>query len=97
MTTTITETTAVPVETTVPVEALIALQAEHQLEIAKLMVRLLRYRALLEEHGITAPESGEAELLEMWRRCRAVVKAAHECVAMLGPGKELLEDSWVIR
>ena len=92
------EAIAVAEATPLPKVPLVALQtreAEHRREMAKLRMTVVRYRALLLEHGITPPDSESADLLAMWRSCRSVIRAASECVAMLGTSKELLDESWV--
>lgn len=78
----------------VPVEMLEAHIQEHRVVEAKLTMRLIQYRELLEKHGIEPPDSGEDELLAMWQDCRAVVSTASEFVARLGPARELLAGSW---
>jgi hypothetical protein len=42
--------------------------------------------------GLDPPDRDGADLLEMWVKCREVIVAASECLAMLGTSKELLDD-----
>lgn len=76
----------------VPVELLEARVEEYRLELAKRDMQIVRYRLVLEEHGIEPPDADGADLLEMWRDCRAVISTASEFVAKLGTSKELLAD-----
>lgn len=74
----------------VPAELVEAQDHEHRMEVARLQMQLVRYREALEEAGIEPPDSEAAELLAMWRECRAVISTASEFVAYLGTAKELL-------
>lgn len=78
----------------VPVEALEAATLEHRRELAKVRMQLVIYRDTLELNGIDPPDKDGAELLELYRRMSAVISTASEVVAVLGPAKELLQDSW---
>lgn len=75
-------------------EMVLALEKLHAIETAKLHMQIIRYRLLLEENGITPPDDHGEDLLEMWRSCRNVIRAAHECVAQLGTSKEMLSEAW---
>ena len=75
---------------TVPAEMLEAEISQFRVELAKREMQLVRYRQTLEEHGIEPPDMDGADLLEMWRDCRAVISTASEFVAHLGSAKELL-------
>jgi hypothetical protein len=74
----------------VPVALLEARAMDHRLELAKLEMKIVRYREVMEEHGIEPPDPEGEELLRMWRDCRAVISTASEFVARLGSAKELL-------
>ena len=63
----------------------------HRAEVNKLAMQLLLYRTALEEAGIDPPDASAEDLLEMWRRCMAIVQHANEFVTGLGSAKELLE------
>jgi hypothetical protein len=76
--------------TLLPAATLEAVEHEHRVELAKLRMLLVRYRQVMEEHGITPPDVEGEELLRMWRDCRAVISTASEFVANLGSAKELL-------
>lgn len=62
----------------------------HRAEVARLSVTIVRQRALLEQHGIEAPDDEGRDMLELWRECARVVEAAHSLVEHLGTSKELL-------
>ena len=71
---------------------------EHRLELARKDATILRYRALLEEHGITPPDDEGADILDMWRGCRRVIETAFDFVSeverfrtALGTSKEFLD------
>lgn len=76
----------------VPSELMEARVEEYRLELAKRDMQLVRYRMVLEEHGIEPPDADGAELLEMWRNCRHVISTANQFVVKLGSSKELLMD-----
>ncbi len=76
----------------VPVELLEARVDEYRREIAKREMQLVRYRLLLEEHGITPPDDDGEDLLTMWRECQHVISTASQFVMRLGGEKELLVD-----
>jgi hypothetical protein len=76
----------------VPTEALEAMELEHRGEIAKLRMQLVIYRERLMEHGIEPPDRDSDELLDLYRRCSAVISTASEFAASLGSAKELLQD-----
>jgi hypothetical protein len=76
----------------VPVELLEARVNEYRLELAKREMQLVRYRLALEAHGIDPPDAEGADLVEMWRDCRAVISTASEFTMRLGTAKELLVD-----
>lgn len=76
----------------VPHSILEAQAATHRLELAKQRMLLIRYRLLLEEHGIEPPDDEGADLLAMWRECRRVIEVANEFVMRLGTSKELLAE-----
>src|SRR5262249_43250374 len=78
----------------VPVEGWQAREVEHRTEMAKLRMQLIRYREALEAAGVAPPDMDGADLLELWRKCRSVVEAASECLAILGSSRELLDESW---
>lgn len=78
----------------VPLELLEAKELEHRLELAKAQMQLVRYRLVLEEHGIEPPDDSGDELLRMWRDCRAVLTSASEFVDHLGSARELLASPW---
>jgi len=63
----------------------------HRAEVNRLAMQLLLYRTALEEAGIDPPDASAEDLLEMWRRCMAIVQHANEFVTGLGSAKELLE------
>ena len=73
-----------------PTEAFEAVTLEHRLELAKVRMQLVVYRECLEEHGIEPPDKDGAELLDMYRRCSAVISTASEFTASLGSAKEML-------
>jgi hypothetical protein len=73
-----------------PTEVLEAVEMEHRAELAKVRMQLVVYRQVLEEHGIEPPDKDGAELLEMYRRCSAVISTASEFTAVLGSAKEML-------
>ena len=75
----------------VPSEMLEAKDLEHRVELAKAHMLLVRYREVLEEHGIAPPDPTGEELLRMWRDCSAVITTASDFVATLGTSKELLQ------
>jgi hypothetical protein len=75
----------------VPAELLDAQAREHHREIVVLQMRVLRYRMLLEEHGIEAPDHDDDELLAMWQDCRLVISSASSVLMRMGSSKELLE------
>lgn len=79
-------------ERLVPHSLLEAQAATHRLELAKQRMLLIRYRLLLEEHGIEPPDEEGADLLQMWRECRRVIEVANEFVMRLGTSKELLAE-----
>jgi hypothetical protein len=66
--------------------------AQHKRELAERDMRLVRYRLLLEEHGISPPDTSSDELLEMWQGCRHVMTTASQFVMKLGTQKEMLLD-----
>jgi len=68
-----------------------AMSMAHRAEVNKLAMQLLLYRTALEEAGIDPPDASAEDLLEMWRRCMAIVQHANEFVTGLGSAKELLE------
>ncbi len=79
-----------------------ALALQHRIELDKREITIMRYRTLLEEHGIEPPDdSGEAALAEL-DTYRAMIQAgvdfmdaADELRRRLGTSKELLaKDSW---
>lgn len=81
--------------------AVSAIAATHRLEQAELMLELIRYRALLEEHGIEPPSTAGREGLASWRDVAGVIALAYELVhavdelrEKLGPAKELLDERW---
>jgi len=74
-----------------PDELLEAQTLAHRAEVNKLAMQLLLYRTALEEAGIDPPDASAEDLLEMWRRCMAIVQHANEFVTGLGSAKELLE------
>ena len=73
-------------------ELLEARVEEYRLELAKREMQLVRYRLVLEQHGIDPPDADGEELLEMWRDCRHVISTASQFVMNLGASKELLVD-----
>lgn len=77
----------------IPGELLDAKELEHRLELAKAHMLVVRYREILEEHGIAPPDMSGDELLQMWRDCSTVISTASDFVARLGTAKELLRDS----
>lgn len=79
-----------------PVEQAFAEAVRLQLgeEIARLRMQLVTYREFIESHGLTPPDHNGDDLLQMWRSCRNVIRAAQECTANLGTSKELLADRW---
>jgi hypothetical protein len=79
-------------EAMVPAVLLEAQAHEHRVELAKRDMQLVRYRLLLEQHGIEPPDSDGEELLQMWRDCRTVITTASEFTMRLGTSKELLTD-----
>lgn len=80
----------------VPAEMLEAKETEHRVELAKAQMLLVRYREVMEEHGIEPPDVAGEELLRMWRDCAAVITTASDFVARLGTSRELLSEKlWV--
>jgi hypothetical protein len=80
----------------VPGEMLEAKETEHRVELAKAQMLLVRYREVMEEHGIAPPDVEGEELLRMWRDCAAVITTASDFVARLGSSQELLSEKlWV--
>jgi len=77
---------------TVPTELLEARVQEYRIELAKKDMQLVRYRLLLEQYGIEPPDSEGAELVQMYRDCRAVISTASEFVKDLGSARELMDD-----
>ena len=75
-----------------PLHALHDVEQAHRLEVAKQRMLLLKYRLLLEQHGIEPPDDEGADLLEMWRDCRRVIETANWFVMRLGTSKELVAD-----
>jgi hypothetical protein len=75
----------------VPAEMLEAKELEYRVELGKAHMLLVRYREVMEEHGIEAPDVEGEELLRMWRDCAAVITTASDFVARLGTSKELLQ------
>lgn len=71
-------------------DAVLPLHVSYGQEIAKLKMQLLRYRLALAEAGIEPPDMEGEDLMQMWESCRAVIAAAHGCLAQLGTSKELL-------
>jgi hypothetical protein len=69
-----------------------AREIEHRMEMAKLRMQQVLYRQALLDAGLDPPDRDGADLLEMWVKCREVIVAASECLAMLGTSKELLDD-----
>jgi len=78
--------------TLLPSEVVEAISLEHRQELAKVWMQLVLYRERLEANGIEPPDKDGAELLEMYRRCSAVISTASEFTASLGSAKELLLD-----
>ncbi len=76
----------------VPVELLEGVQLEHRAEVAKLRMQLVIYRERLMENGIEPPDRDSDELLDLYRRCCAVISTASELAAGLGSAKEMLQD-----
>ena len=68
----------------VPADMLEAKELEHRVELAKAQMLLVRYREVMEEHGIEPPDMTGEELLQMWRDCSAVISTASDFVAKLG-------------
>ncbi len=58
-------------------------------EVAKLKMQLVVYRQALLDAGIEPPDRDGEELLELVRRCNAVVTSASEVIHHLGSAKEL--------
>ena len=78
-----------------PIEAFQASELLHRKELQKKDMEIIRLRdQVLGLGGVPVTASGE-EFLEMYRKCTAVIRAAHECLVNLGSSKELLEDAWV--
>ena len=82
-------------------EVMRALEFVHREEITELQVTIMRYRALLEEHGIEPPDDAGRDALKLWRDCQGVIDTAHRFVTQtehfretLGTSKELLAESW---
>lgn len=71
-------------------DVVLPLHVTYGQEIAKLKMQVLRYREALVDAGIEPPDAEGKDLLDMWNACKAVVGAAHDCVAQLGTSKELL-------
>jgi hypothetical protein len=83
------------VEEQLPNRLMIEDQARlYRLELAKQQMLLIRYRELLEEHGIEPPDVSGKDLLAMWRECRKLIEAAGVFVAALGTSKEMLDGPW---
>jgi hypothetical protein len=74
-----------------PESVLEAQAIAHRAEVNKLAMQLLLYRTALEQAGIDPPDASAEDLLEMWKRCMAIVQHANEFVSGLGSAKELLE------
>lgn len=71
-----------------------AMSESYGQEVAKLKMQLVTYRALLEQNGITPPDDSGADLLQMWRDCQELLRAAQNLVANLGTSKEMLSERW---
>ena len=71
-----------------------ALHQKHRFELNIEAMKLVRYRQLLEEHGIEPPDNEGQEFLQMWRDAQAVISTASEFVHKLGTSRELLSDAW---
>jgi hypothetical protein len=66
-----------------------AVHATYRGEIAKLKMQLVLYRQALLDHHIEPPNAEGEELLEMVRRCNAVISTTSEVVRLLGSSKEM--------
>ncbi len=66
-----------------------AVHAAYRGEVAKLKMQLVVYRQALVDAGLEPPDRDGEELLELVRRCNAVVSSASEVIHMLGSAKEL--------
>ena len=71
-------------------DAVLPLHVAYGQEIAKLKMQLLLYREALQANGIEPPDGDGEDLMRMWESCKAVISAAHGCIAELGTSKELL-------
>lgn len=87
--------------TETPTEMVSALWLQHRYDLAAMQLRLAKYRALLEQHGIPVPDDDGKDALDELRRCRKVVAVVNELfVALdefresLGTSKELLAETW---
>lgn len=67
-----------------------AVHATYRSDMAKLQMRVVLYRRLLEEHGIEIPDHDDDELMQMWQDCRAVISTAATFTSHLRSAKELL-------
>jgi hypothetical protein len=79
----------------VPTVLLEAREMEHRLELAKLEMTIVTLREALEQAGVDPPVKEGAELMQMWRDCRAVISTASDFVGRLGSAREMLqEEPW---
>jgi hypothetical protein len=76
----------------VPVELLEARETEHRVDLAKAQMQLVLYRQALTDNGIEPPDRDSDELLDLYRRCSAVISTASDFAASLGSAKEMLQD-----
>jgi hypothetical protein len=89
----------------IPLQAVTALQALHRRELADMEARLLRYRAILAEHGLEVDEREDPAVRwagdEHFAGCMDIVRLAHDLMEAvdgfrdrLGTAQELLEERW---
>lgn len=80
-------------EVMIPLEHFHRFQELHRYELADMQARLIRYRALLDEHGIEPPDdSGKVGLQEL-RKCRQMMEAAYEAVLAAEDFRDYLGSS----
>lgn len=89
----------------VPLEAVTALQAMHRRELADMEARLMRYRAILAEHGLEVDDREDPGVRwsgdEHFAGCVEIVRLAYDLMVLmdgfregLGTARELLEEGW---
>lgn len=91
-----------PTTSAVPVEVVEAIQAEHRRELANLEARMMYYRALLAEHGVTVHDAEDDRVRwdsdEHYAGCVQIVDLAYRLLDscdrfrnQLGTARELID------